>query len=383
MNSDRKHGTATLLAQANHLIDQMTGAIIPPVYVSTTYARDSNYELVAHGLSYSRENTPNCKQLETLLAVLEGGADALTFGSGMAAVSALFETLKPGDHVVAPAVMYHAVRTWLNDFCPRWGLAHNYFDASKQGSLERVIRSGRTKIVWIETPANPTCDITDIAEAAELAHNAGARLVVDSTLATPMLTRPIEHGADIVLHSATKYLNGHSDVLAGALICREDDNFWQSIRFQRVYGGAALGSFEAWLLLRGMRTLHLRMQQACDNAMRIAQHFETHKKIERVLYPGLQSHPRHTLAQRQMKSGFGGMLSLLVRGDAQAARTVASRTRVFVPATSFGGVESLIEHRATVEGPSSRMPPNLLRLSIGIELVEDLIIDLEHALEAI
>jgi cystathionine gamma-synthase len=236
-------------------------------------------------------------------------------------------------------------------------------------------------MVWIETPANPTWDVTDIAAAAELAHAAGARLAVDSTVATPLLTRPLALGADFVFHSATKYLNGHSDVIAGVLVAGEDDEQWQAVRFQRAFGGAILGPMEAWLLLRGMRTMHLRVQRSSQSAMTIARELEGHGRISRVLYPGLESHPGHAIARRQMQGGFSGMLSVLVDGDAAVARGVAGRTRVFVPATSLGGVESLIEHRATVEGPNSPVAPNLLRLSVGIEDVADLIADLDQALD--
>jgi cystathionine gamma-synthase len=277
--------------------------------------------------------------------------------------------------------MYHGLRDWLMHFCETWKVDIDYFDATVDGALESAIKAGRTRLVWIETPANPTWDVTDIAAAAKLAHGAGARLAVDSTVATPLLTRPLELGADFVFHSATKYLNGHSDVIAGVLAARKDDEQWQAVRFQRAFGGAILGPMEAWLLLRGMRTLHLRVQRACESAMAIARRLEGHGRVSRVLYPGLESHPGHGIARRQMQGGFSGMMSILVDVDGAATRAVATRTRVFVPATSLGGVESLIEHRATVEGPNSPVPPNLLRLSVGIENVADLIADLEQALD--
>lgn len=373
---------ATTLAQASHQLDPHTGAITPPVHPSTTYARNEHYEPTSPNLSYSRDHNPTYKLAERVLTELEGGADALLFASGLAAANAVFQTLKPGDHVVAPVIMYHGLRDWLSHFCSNWGVTLDYFDAAKDGALKQALKPGRTRIVWIETPSNPTWDVTDIAASSELAHHAGAYLAVDSTVPTPMLTRPLEHGADIVFHSATKYLNGHSDVVAGALVCRALDELWTSIRFQRIHSGGVLGPFEAWLLLRGMRTLAIRVRQSCDNALSIARHFEDHGAIERVLYPGLKSHPGHAVAKRQMRGGFGGMLSLLVKGDSDTARRIASRTKLFVPATSLGGVESLIEHRATVEGPQSPVPENLLRLSVGIEDVDDLIEDLEQALAA-
>jgi cystathionine gamma-synthase len=371
----------TLLAQAMHYLDPVDGGVVPGVQMATTYARDQDYELRAPGISYGRDKNPTYLVAERVMAELEGAAGALLFSSGLAGAAALFHTLKPGDHVVAPHIMYHGLRDWLNQFCGNWTVDIDYFDATVDGALESAIKPGRTRIVWIETPANPTWDITDIAAAAGLAHATGARLAVDSTVATPLLTRPLALGADFVFHSATKYLNGHSDVIAGVLAAREDDDQWQAVRFQRAFGGAILGPMEAWLLLRGMRTMGLRVQRSCENALVIARHLENHPRVSRVLYPGLESHPGHAIARRQMQGGFGGMLSILIDGDAAAARGVATRTRIFVPATSLGGVESLIEHRATVEGPASPVAPNLLRLSAGIEDVADLIADLDQALD--
>ena len=374
--------TDTLLAQAMHYLDPVDGGVVPGVHMATTYARDEHYELRVPGVSYGRDKNPTYVVAERVLAKLEGAADALLFSSGLAAAAALFHTLKPGDHVVAPLIMYHGLRDWLIQFCGTWQVDIDYFDATVDGALEAAIKPQRTRLVWLETPANPTWDVSDIAAAAKLAHAAGARLAVDSTVATPLLTRPLELGADFVFHSATKYINGHSDVIAGVLTAARDDEQWQAVRFQRIYGGAVLGPMEAWLLLRGMRTMSLRVQRACENAMTIARRFEGHPRVVRVLYPGLESHPGHGIAKRQMQGGFGGMLSLLVDGDAARARAVASRTRVFVPATSLGGVESLIEHRASIEGPNSPVPQNLLRLSVGIESVTDLVADLDQALEA-
>jgi len=242
------------------------------------------------------------------------------------------------------------------------------------------VRKGETRLVWIETPSNPTWDVIDIEAAAEAAHSAGAMLAVDSTVATPVLTRPVEHGADLVMHSATKYLNGHGDVVAGALVTARRDEFWDQLAEQRHSGGAIAGSFEAWLLQRGMRTLFMRVRQASESALRIARDLEGHPALEAILYPGLASHPGHSVARRQMHGGFGGMLSLRVRGGADAALAVAGKCEVFIRATSLGGVESLIEHRYSIEGPASPIPPDLLRLSIGAEAVEDLIEDLRQAL---
>lgn len=382
MSSSDEQSPETLLAQAMHYLDPTDGGVVPGIQMATTYARNEDYELRAPGISYGRDKNPSYLLVERIVTQLEGGEAALVFSSGLAAAAALFHTLKPGDHVVAPVIFYHGLRDWLIQFCENWQIDIDYFDATSEGALEAAVKPGRTRLVWIETPCNPTWDLTDIADAARIAHAAGARLAVDSTVATPLLTRAIEHGADFVFHSATKFLNGHSDVIAGVLVAKQDDEQWQAVRFQRAFGGAILGPMETWLLVRGMRTMHLRVQRSCESAMTIASHFESHPLIEKVLYPGLENHPGHDIARRQMQGGFGGLLSVLIDGDAAAARAVAARTRVFVPATSLGGVESLVEHRATVEGPNSPVAPNLLRLSVGIENVSDLIADLDQALGA-
>lgn len=378
----------TLAAQALHYYDPQSGGLAVPIQPATTYARDENYVLISGANAYSRDQNPTYDQAEALLAELESGQEALLFASGMAAAVAVVQALKPGDHIVAPKVMYWGLRNWLVDFCAGWGLSLDLFDAENPGALARHLRSGETKLVWIETPCNPTWDVIDIAAAAEAAHAAGARLAVDSTVATPVLTKPLDLGADIVFHSATKYLNGHGDVLAGALVTGAEDEFWARVRANRASTGGVLGPFEAWLLLRGMRTLYLRVKQASSSAMAIAQHFEGHPKLAAVLYPGLKSHPGHAIAARQMTGGFGGMLGLRVQGAGEtegreAALTVAKRVRVFARATSLGGVESLIEHRPTIEGPTSPIPGDLLRLSIGIEDPGDLIADLEQALTTV
>lgn len=370
----------TIAAQALHYIDPVTGSVVPPIHPSCTFARDPGYQLLNSGFSYGRDQNPSYETAEKMLAALEGAADARLFASGMAAAAAVFQSLEPGDSIVAPRVMYWGLRAWLIEFCATWGIALRFFDSSVAGDLANKVKDGKTTVLWIETPCNPTWDVIDIAEAAEIAHRAGACLVVDSTVATPVLTQPIAHGADIVMHSATKYLNGHCDIVAGALATASSGDLWQRILDQRAHAGAILGSFEAWLLQRGMRTLFLRVNKASESALAIAQHFENHPAIEAVLYPGLASHPGHGIACRQMHGGFGGMLSLLVKGAAPAALAIASRCEVFVRATSLGGVESLIEHRYSIEGPGSPIPENLLRLSIGIEAVPDLIEDLQQAM---
>jgi cystathionine gamma-synthase len=279
--------------------------------------------------------------------------------------------------------MYHGAQDWLRRISARRGIGLTLFDASDINDLKHAIKPGITSLVWIESPVNPTWDVIDIDVVAEITHYHEATLVVDSTVAPPVTTRALDHGADIVFHSATKYLNGHSDVVAGLLVTRECNERWEDIKLVRKLMGGVLGPFEAWLLLRGMRTLFLRFERASQNALKIALQLENHPALEKVLYPGLESHPGHEVAKRQMVNGFGGMMSLLVKGDAEQAKKVATGTKLFVPATSLGGVESLIEHRASVEGPHSEVPKNLLRLSVGIENVDDLIADIEASLDKI
>jgi cystathionine gamma-synthase len=372
---------STLAAQAMGWVDPTTRAVIPPIHTATTFIRDPDNQYRA-GRSYARADNPTFDHAEALLAALEGGAACLTFASGMAAATTVFQVLAPGDHVVAPNVMYWGLRRWLTTFGRERGLVVDLVDACDLDAIAAALRPGATRLVWIETPANPTWAITDIAAAARLAHDAGARLAVDSTVATPLLTRPLALGADLVMHSATKYLNGHSDVVAGALVTAREDGFWHRIAALRHDGGAILGPFEAWLLLRGMRTLPLRVERACRTAALLAQRLAGHRSVAAVLYPGLPDHPGHTVAARQMQGGFSGMLSIRVAGGEQAAIAAAARVRIWKRATSLGGVESLIEHRASVEGPDTPVPPDLLRLSVGIEDPDDLLADLEGALEA-
>ncbi len=379
MSDTPKVSPSSRVAQAGHFVDPLTGAIVPPLQPATTFARDAGYELIGD-YSYSRHGSPSAERVEALAAELDEGAEARVFASGMAAIVALFDTLEAGQHVAAPTVMYYGAQDWLRRLSEKRGIGLTLFDAADPAALAAALRPGETAVVWIETPVNPTWDVIDIAAAAEAAHRAGAILTVDATAATPVLTRPLALGADLVFHSATKYLNGHSDLTAGVLVARARDERWAEVTDLRRLMGGVLGAFEAWLLLRGLRTLYLRVERASASALEIARHFEGHPKLAAVLYPGLESHPGHGVARRQMTGGFGGMLSLLVDGDAAAAQAVAARTRLIVPATSLGGVESLIEHRATIEGPLSVVPKNLLRLSIGIEDPADLIADLEQAL---
>ena len=372
---------ATLAAQAMGLIDEATGAVVPPIHTATTFLRDPDNQY-RRGRSYGRADNPSYDPPQALLSALEGGAATLLFSSGMAAAAAVFQSLPRDSHVIAPRVMYWGLRSWLQNFSEAWGIAVDFVDATSLDAIRQAVRPGGTRLIWIETPANPLWSITDITASAEIAHNAGALLAVDSTAATPVLTQPLALGADLVMHSATKYLNGHSDVVAGTLTTAREDAFWARIVTTRSGGGAILGSFEAYLLLRGMRTLFPRVERACRSAQQIAEALSRHPQVLEVLYPGLPAHPGHAVAARQMAGGYGGMLSIRIRGGAEAAIGVAAGVEIWKRATSFGGVESLIEHRASVEGADSPAPPDLLRLSTGIEDPEDLIADLETALGA-
>ena len=373
---------ATRTAQALGLEDEVTGAVVPPVHVSTTFARNNDYELrTEHG--YGRDQNPPFKQPEAMIADLEGGAGALLFASGMAACTAPFQVLRQGAHVVVPESMYYGLPKWLRRFGADRGLSVTFVPTADLDALADAVRPGKTKLVWVESPCNPIWRVTDLTAAAEIAHACGARLAVDSTAATPVLTRPFEHGVDIVIHAATKYLNGHSDVMAGVVVTKVADEFWGRIREHRELTGPILGSFEAFLLTRGMRTLFLRVTAASQSAQLIAEHFDGHPVVSHVLYPGLPDHPDYAVAQRQMVGGFGGMLSIRLKGGPETSRRVAAACRLFKPATSLGGVESLIEHRGTVEGPESLTPKDLLRISVGIEDPGDLIVDLEEALKVV
>ena len=380
--SNSKPSIRTTIAQAGHFIDKDTGAVIPSIQPSTTFARKEDYSLIGNYI-YGRNGSPTVAHAEGLLCQLEEGFETRLFASGMGAASALVETLETGQRIAAPTIMYHGVKSWMLRQQSMRSIGLDLFDAGDSESLVKAIIPGKTKMVWIESPANPTWDVIDIKAAADAAHAVGAILVVDSTCAPPVISKPLAHGADIVFHSATKYLNGHSDVTAGLLTAREASPRWEQVKLVQIGLGATLGSFEAYLLIRGMRTLFLRVEQSSRNALALAKHFEKHPKLVSVLYPGLESHPHHKIAKKQMVGGFGGMLSILVKGNEAETRGVAARLKVFTPATSLGGVESLAEHRKSVEGPHSIVPENLIRFSIGIEDVADLIADLEQALAGV
>ena len=372
----------SLAAQAMGKIDPTTKGVVPPIHVSTTYIRDEDNGY-STGFIYGRPDNETVHEAQAVLAMLEEAkAGALLFGSGMAAATAVFQALSPGDHVVASKVMYWALRAWLLTEAMRWGIKVDFVETDDLVALKAAVKPGATKLVWIETPSNPLWTITDIAGAAEIAHAAGAKLAVDSTCASPVHTRPLTLGADIVMHAATKVLNGHSDVVAGALCAREDDEFWNRIKTVRKGQGGILGPFEAYLLMRGMRTLHVRQERQAASAMALAQRLSAHPLVARVLYPGLPQHPGHDIAARQMENGFGFMLSVQVTGGEAAAIATAAHVELYKRATSLGGVESLIEHRASIEGAGSPCPTDLLRLSTGIEDIDDLYADLDQALKA-
>jgi cystathionine gamma-synthase len=369
--------TRTLVAQGLGSTDPVTKALVSPIHMSATYLRDADNGY-SGGHIYGGTDNPSVQQAEALIAALEGAADAFMFGSGMAAASAVFHALERPTHIIASRVMYWGLRTWLNDI----GHGHSitFVETSDLDAVREAVRPGETGLFWIETPSNPLWTVTDIAAIADIAHSVGALLCVDSTVPTPILTRPIAFGADIVIHSATKYLNGHSDVVAGVLATAERSRIWDRIRRVRTQIGATLGPFDAWLLMRGIRTLHVRVKAQSETAALLASRLVGHPALSAVLYPGLKTHPGHNIAIRQMIGGFGGMISIRVKGGEPAAVAMAAQVQLWKRATSLGGVESLIEHRASIEGIGSPCPPDLLRLSVGLEDVDDLFLDLAQAL---
>lgn len=367
----------TLAVHSGQTVDPGTGAVMPPIYLSSTFERDADGSY-PRGYVYARNNNPNRASLEAALCALEGGASAAAFSSGSAATMSVLQALSPGDHVVAPTDVYHGTARLLRELFARWGLEASFVDLSDPDLVRSALRPN-TRLIWIETPSNPLLKVTDIGAVSELAHSVGAVSVCDNTWATPVLQRPFDLGADLVVHSTTKYLGGHSDVIGGAVVARAEDGFFERIRQIQASGGAVPSPFECWLVLRGIRTLPYRMRGHCENAEKVAAFLSGHPAVEVVHYPGLKEHPGHEVAAKQM-AAFGGMVSFQVRGKADRAMAVAAKVRVFTRATSLGGVESLIEHRASVEGPETRTPQNLLRLSVGLEHPQDLIDDLSEAL---
>lgn len=368
----------TLVAQGVVVGEPLSKGIVPPIHMSTTYVRDPDNGYRS-GHVYGHTDNVSVQQAERLIAALEGAEQALLFGSGMAAATSVILGLDKPTHIVASQVMYWGFRSWLRE-AERYGHRITFVETSDLAALRKAVTPGETGLLWIETPSNPMWTVTDIAAVAEIAHAADAILCVDSTVATPILTRPLTLGADIVMHSATKYLNGHSDVIAGALACARETPLWRRIVKNRGSLGQALSPFDAWLLTRGMRTLDVRVRAQSKSAAILAERLQSHPAVAEVLYPGLPSHPGHDVAMRQMTAGFGGMLSLRVAKGEKAAIAVAACVELWKRATSLGGVESLIEHRASIEGEGSPCPADLLRLSVGLEDVDELHFDLTRAL---
>ncbi len=375
----------TLAVHAGHAIDPATGAVSAPIYLSTTFERDTE-GTYSRGFMYTRNNNPNREALEHGVSVLEGGEAAAAFGSGTAAAMALFQALAPGDHVLAHVDAYYGTSRLLREIFLRWGLQADFIDMSNLDEVKKALRP-QTKLAWAETPSNPLLKIVDLAAVAEIVRGANALCVCDNTWA-PVLQRPFDLGSDLILHSTTKYFGGHCDVAGGIVIVKKDSEFFQRIRAIQYSGGAVPSPFDCWLILRGMRTLPWRMRAHSENAMKIAEFLAQHRKVARVHYPGLRSHPGHEIARHQMSicstnaqdKLFGGMLSFEVKDGRDAAMSVAAKTKIFTRATSLGGVESLIEHRASIEGAGTTSPEGLLRLSIGLENADDLIEDLDQAL---
>jgi len=366
----------TLAVHAGHAVDPATGAVAAPIYLSTTFERDVE-GTYPRGFMYTRNDNPNRQALEQGISALEGGAGAAAFASGTGATMSIFQALAPGDHVLAHVDAYYGTSRLLREIFLRWGLQADFIDMSDLGAVKRALRP-KTKLAWMETPSNPLLKIVDLSAVAEIVHDAGAVCVCDNTWA-PVLQRPFDLGADLILHSTTKYFGGHCDVLGGIVVAKEGSDFFQRIRSIQYEGGAVPSPFDCWLILRGMRTLPWRMRAHSENAMKVAGFLASHPQVARVHYPGLQSQPGHEIAARQMSS-FGGMLSFEVKDGRDAAMSVTAKTKIFIRATSLGGVESLIEHRASIEGPGTTSDEGLLRLSIGLENADDLIEDLDQAL---
>jgi cystathionine gamma-synthase len=370
----------SVCVHAGHAPDAATAAISPPIHLSTTFERqpDGSYP---KGFSYTRAANPNRNQLETCLAALEDGSEALAFSSGVAAAMCVFQALKPGDHVICSQDAYHGIQRLLREVLQPWQLQVSFVDTVDANAVRKALTPA-TKLIWVETPSNPLLHITDLGAIAEIARPAKILTVCDNTFATPILQRPFDYGMDFIMHSATKYLGGHSDVAGGGVVARVHSEFSERLRLLQSEAGAVPSPFDCWLILRGAATLHLRIRAQTDNAMRIARFLAGQKAVQQVFYPGLESHPGHALAGRQMR-GFGAVLSFALRGGQTAAMRCVANVKLFTRATSLGGVESLIEHRASMEGPDTRTPDNLVRVSVGVEHADDLIADLDQALAAL
>lgn len=367
----------TLAIHHGQKTDSATGSVTSPIYLSTTYERqaDGTYP---QGFEYARGENPNRNALESCVAALENGIEGAAFSSGSAAAMTLFQALSPGDHIIAPIDLYYGVREMIKEVFMPIGIEATFVDMTENEQVEKAVQPN-TKLIIVETPSNPLLTVADIAALAEIAQKANAYLAVDNTIGTPVLCRPLDMGADFVIHATTKYIGGHSDILGGMIVAKEENELWEKIKFLQKRVGAVPSPFECWLALRGIHSLPYRVRAQAAHAMKIAQFLDSHPKVEQVLYPGLKQHPQHAIAKKQM-SAFGGLMSFLVKGGEQAAMEVAARVKIITRATSFGGTHSLIEHRASIEAPGSTTPRNLLRLSIGLENVEDLIGDLDNAL---
>ncbi|HEX4969724.1 MAG TPA: aminotransferase class I/II-fold pyridoxal phosphate-dependent enzyme [Steroidobacteraceae bacterium] len=367
----------TIAVRVGRDIEAATGEVAPAVHLSTTYERDLDGEF-SRGYSYIRPDNPGRRALEQCIAALEGGSDATAYASGSGASLAVFSLLRPGDHVLAPIEVYHGTAKQLRDIIGPMGVSCSFIDMTKNEVVRNALTS-KTRLVWIETPSNPMLNISDVETIAELAHGRGAVVCVDNTFATPVWQKPFELGADLVMHSSTKYFGGHSDVMGGAVVARDRGGLSDQLRDYQGTSGNVPSPFDCWLVRRSLTTLSCRVHAQTHTAARLVQFLHKNRAVERVFYPGLETHPGHELARKQM-SGFGAMLSFCVRGGRDQAFTVAGRTKLFTRATSLGGVESLIEHRKSVEGPHSVTPENLLRVSVGLENADDLIADLDDAL---
>jgi len=369
----------TRAVHAGRRIDPSTGAVTLPIHLSTTFERSPGGEYPL-GFSYSREENPTRRALEECLADLEGGKQALAFSSGLAVANAVIQGLEPGDHIIAPDDVYWGLRKLIGDVFGKWGLETSYVDLTDLDGVRAAVRPN-TRLIWTETPSNPLMKVTDLAAVAEIARSVSSGIVTvcDGTFASPVLQHPLDCGIDMVCHSTTKYISGHSDVVGGALITRHDNYLFERARRNQHYGGGVPSPFDCWLTLRGIETLPCRVRVQSESALRLARHLKMHDAVEAVHYPGLPDHPGHEIAARQM-SAFGGMLSFQVAGGREDAMRVAARCQLFIRATSLGGAHSLIEHRASVEGPTTRTPQNLLRVSTGLEHPDDLIADLNQAL---
>ena len=378
MKNSKNYRFETLAVHAGHAVDTATGAVVEPIHLSTTYEREADGSY-PRGYLYSRNHNPNRNGLEAALAALEGGAASAAFGSGLAAVTAIFQGLQPGDHVLAPRDIYHGTANVLKHLFAKWQVSATFVNMTQLDEIKAAMQTN-TRIVWIETPSNPLLQCVDIAAVADIAHKGGARAIADNTFASPVLQRPLDLGCDMVMHATTKYLGGRSDVLGGVAITRADDQDFAQLRTAQLFGGAVPSPFDCWLIMRSLPTLPYRMRAHCANARLVANFLQSHPKVSAVHYPGLENNPFHAVAKKQM-SDFGGMLSFETKGGKEAAMTLAANVEIFTRATSLGGVESLIEHRASIEGPESKTPQGLLRVSVGLEHADDLIDDLSQALD--